>query len=71
MIAIAFSWANSTAPSEKYFLLAWLAVTLEGNYFAARMDFRALQNNILQLFAKNTRRFLKISGRFRNRWICG
>jgi hypothetical protein len=36
------------------------AVTLEGNYFAARMDFRALQNNILQLFAKNTRRFLKI-----------
>jgi hypothetical protein len=46
--------------AQKYFLLAWLAVTLEGNYFAARMDFRALQNDILQLFSKNTRRFLKI-----------
>jgi hypothetical protein len=58
---LAFSWANSTSPGENYFLPAWMAVTLEGNYFAARMDFRALQINILQLFTKNTRRFLKIS----------
>jgi hypothetical protein len=65
MIAVAFSWANSTSPPEKHFFLAWLAVTLDGNYLAARIDFRALQNNILQLFAKNTRRFLKISVRFR------
>jgi len=50
---------NSTPPSEKHLLPARLAVTFEGNYFAARMDFRALQNNILQLFAKNTRRFFK------------
>jgi hypothetical protein len=46
---------------EKHFLAALLAVTIEGNYFTARKDFRALRNNILQLFAKNTRRFLKIS----------
>jgi hypothetical protein len=46
--------------SRQRFLLAWLAVAREGNYFAARMHFRALQNNILQLFAKKTRRFLKI-----------
>jgi len=46
--------------ARQRFLPAWLAVALEGNYFAARMDFRALQPNILQLFAKNTRRFLKI-----------
>jgi hypothetical protein len=52
--------------ARQRFLLAWLAVALEGNYFAARMDFRALQPNILQLFAKNTRRFLKISCKFRN-----
>jgi len=39
---------------------------LEGNYFAARTDFRALQPNILQLFAKKTRRFLKISCKFHN-----
>ncbi|MHC4498776.1 MAG: hypothetical protein ACYS21_06645, partial [Planctomycetota bacterium] len=56
---------------EKHFLLAWLAITLEGNYFAARMDFRALQNNILQLFVKNTRIFLKISSGFSKRKICG
>jgi hypothetical protein len=47
--------------ARQRFLPAWPAVALEGNYFAARMDFRALQNNILQLFAKNTRRFLEIS----------
>jgi len=52
--------------AQQRFLLAWLAVALEGNYFATRMDFRALQPNILQLFAKNTRRFLKISCKFRN-----
>jgi len=46
--------------ARQRFLLAWLAVALESNYFAARMDFRALQPNILQLFAKKTRRFLKI-----------
>ncbi len=65
MIAIAFSWANSTVPPEKHFLPACLAVTPEGSYFAARMDFRALQYNILQLFAKITRIFLKISNRIR------
>jgi len=43
--------------ARQRFLLAWLAVALESNYFAARMDFQALQPNILQLFAKNTRSF--------------
>jgi hypothetical protein len=60
-IALPSRGASSTALPEKHFLLAWLAVTLEGKYFAARIDFRALQNNILQLFWKNTRRFLQIS----------
>jgi len=48
---------QSDRTARQNFLPAWLAVTLDGNYFAARMNFRALQNNILQLFAKNTRIF--------------
>jgi len=38
----------------------WFSSVHDSYCFAARMDFRALQNNILQPFAKNTRRFLKI-----------
>jgi hypothetical protein len=62
MIVIALPSHGSTRQRRPaaFSFRPWLAVALEGNYFAARMDFRALQPNILQLFAKNTRRFLKI-----------
>jgi hypothetical protein len=58
-VALPSLGGNSTTPSQEHFLPAWLTVTLEGNYFTARLVLRALQDNILQLFTKNTRRFLK------------
>ncbi|HCO95705.1 MAG TPA: hypothetical protein DIU00_17455 [Phycisphaerales bacterium] len=57
MIAIALPSRGPTLAARQHFFLAWPVVTLDGNYFAARMDFRALLPNILQLFAKNTRIF--------------
>jgi hypothetical protein len=56
--------AQLDCAARQRFLLAWLAVAGEGNHVAARMDFRAVLPNILQLFRQNTRTIFHISRTF-------